>query len=222
MMIPDNPLSYILIRENVISPKGLQEIREHIERSPAEDLSVFDAEKTNETGETSWQVDKQTRDTQIVEMGPTFPGIQQLLKYAVHEIINPFYGCEVDSSEIPQILSYGIGGHYRPHIDGESIWCTPRGEKIWKKSTDRDLSMVFYINDDYEGGDFIFPEHNVRVRPKPGMMICFPSNHNYMHGVEPVTKGKRYSIVTWATVKGFESMDSVNQRLSQEYGVPVV
>ena len=72
MMIPDNPLSYILIRENVISPKGLQEIREHIERSPAEDLSVFDAEKTNETGETSWQVDKNTRDTQIVEMGQHF------------------------------------------------------------------------------------------------------------------------------------------------------
>ena len=66
-MIPDNPLSYILIRENVISPKGLKEIREHIERSPAEDLSVFDAQKTNETGETSWQVDKNTRDTQIVD-----------------------------------------------------------------------------------------------------------------------------------------------------------
>ena len=218
----DNPLSYVLIRPNVINSQGLQELVSHIKSSPAEDLSVFDPDKTNATGKTSWIVDKQTRDTQIVPMGPLYPKIEDLFRNAVKNIINPFYQCEVDSSEIPQVLSYGIGGHYKPHIDGESIWMTPRGEKIWKKSTDRDLSIVFYLNDDFEGGDFIFPELKIRVRPEPGMMVCFPSNHHYSHGVEPVTKGKRYSIVSWATVKGFPSMDEVNQQLSQEYGVPVI
>jgi len=218
----ENPLSYILIRPNVINPEGLQELVTHIKSSPAEDLSVFDPDKTNATGKTSWIVDKQTRDTQIVPMGPLYPKIEDLFRNTVKNIINPFYQVEVDSSEIPQVLSYGIGGHYRPHIDGESIWMTPRGEKIWKKSTDRDLSMVFFLNNDFEGGDFVFPELKVRVRPEPGMMVCFPSNHHYMHGVEPVTKGKRYSIVTWSTVKGFQSMDEVNQQLSQEYGVPVI
>lgn len=218
----DNPLSYVLIRPNVINSQGLQELVEHIKSSPAEDLSVFDPDKTNATGKTSWIVDKQTRDTQIVPMGNLYPKIEDLFRNTVREIINPFYQCEVDSSEIPQVLSYGIGGHYKPHIDGESIWMTPRGEKIWKKSTNRDLSIVFYLNDEFEGGDFIFPELKIRVRPEPGMMICFPSNHNYMHGVEPVTKGKRYSIVSWTTVKGFPSMDEVNQQLSKEYGVSVV
>ena len=218
----DNPLSYVLIRPNVINSQGLQELVSHIKSSPAEDLSVFDPDKTNATGKTSWIVDKQTRDTQIVPMGPLFPKIEDLFRNAVREIINPFYQCEVDSSEIPQVLSYGIGGHYKPHIDGESIWMTPRGEKIWKKSTDRDLSIVFYLNDDFEGGDFIFPELKIRVRPEPGMMVCFPSNHHYMHGVEKITKGKRYSIVSWATVKGFPSMDEVNQQLSQEYDVSVI
>ena len=218
----DNPLSYVLIRPNVINSQGLQELVSHIKSSPAEDLSVFDPDKTNATGKTSWIVDKQTRDTQIVPMGSLYPKIEDLFRNAVREIINPFYQCEVDSSEIPQVLSYGIGGHYKPHIDGESIWMTPRGEKIWKKSTDRDLSIVFYLNDDFEGGDFIFPELKIRVRPEPGMMVCFPSNHHYSHGVEPVTKGKRYSIVSWATVKGFPSMDEVNQQLSQEYDVSVI
>ena len=218
----DNPLSYVLIRPNVINSQGLQELVSHIKSSPAEDLSVFDPDKTNATGKTSWIVDKQTRDTQIVPMGPLFPKIEDLFRNAVREIINPFYQCEVDSSEIPQVLSYGIGGHYKPHIDGESIWMTPRGEKIWKKSTDRDLSIVFYLNDEFAGGDFVFPELKIRVRPEPGMMVCFPSNHNYMHGVEPVTKGKRYSIVSWATVKGFPSMDEINQQLSQEYDVSVI
>ena len=218
----DNPLSYVLIKPNVINQQGLEEIVSHIKSSTAEDLSVFDAETTNATGRTSWRVDKQTRDTQIVPMGPLFPKIEDLLRNAVHQIINPFYQQEVNSSEIPQILSYGIGGHYKPHIDGESIWVTPRGEKIWKKSTDRDLSIVLFLNNDFEGGDFVFPELKVRVRPEPGMMVCFPSNHHYMHGVEPVTKGRRYSIVTWATVKGFQSMTEVNQQLSREYGVKVI
>lgn len=218
----DNPLSYILIRPNVINPEGLQELVSHIKSSPAEDLSVFDPDKTNATGKTSWIVDKQTRDTQIVPISNLYPKIEDLFRNTVKHIINPFYECEVDSSEIPQVLSYGIGGHYRPHIDGESIWMTPRGEKIWKKSTDRDLSTVFYLNNDFEGGDFVFPELKIRVRPEPGMMICFPSNHHYSHGVEPVTKGKRYSIVNWMTVKGFPSMNEINQQLSKEYGVSVI
>ena len=140
----DNPLSYVLIRPNVINSQGLQELVEHIKSSPAEDLSVFDPDKTNATGQTSWIVDKQTRDTQIVPMGNLYPKIEDLFRNSVREIINPFYQCEVASSEIPQVLSYGIGGHYKPHIDGESIWMTPRGEKIWKKSTELEVSLKLY------------------------------------------------------------------------------
>lgn len=217
----DNPLSYILIRPNVINEQGLAEIRNHIERTDKTDLSVFDPQKSNSTGQPEWRVDKDIRDTQHVEMGSLFPKIEQLFKDTVREIINPFYEVEIIESEIPQILSYGIGGHYQPHVDGESLWKTPKGELIWKKSTDRDISIVLYLNDDFEGGDFIFPDHKIRVRPEPGMMVCFPSNHHYKHGVEPVTKGKRYSIVCWATVKGFVTMEQQNEELSKRYGIVV-
>ena len=218
----DNPLSYVLIRPNAINKEGLQELIQHIESSSSEDLSVFDAQETNRTGRTSWAVDKNTRDTQIVPMGNLYPKIEALLRECVSQIINPFYDIEVSGSEIPQILSYSIGGHYKPHIDGESIWVSPRGEKIWKKSTDRDISTVFFLNNNFEGGDFVFPDLKIRIRPEPGMMVCFPSNHHYMHGVEPVTRGKRYSIVTWSTIKGIPSMKDVNRELSKEYGVNVI
>ena len=46
----DNPLSYILVKPNVISEYGLREIREHIERTTKTDLSVFDPLKSNQTG----------------------------------------------------------------------------------------------------------------------------------------------------------------------------
>jgi predicted 2-oxoglutarate/Fe(II)-dependent dioxygenase YbiX len=215
----ENPLSYILIYPNAINEFGIKEIRSHIERTNKTDLRVFDPNKSNETGEKEWIVDKNIRDTQHVEMGPLYSNIIDLCKRTVKEIINPFYEIEILESEIPQILSYSVGGHYRPHVDGESLWQTPNDELIWKKSMDRDLSMVFFLNDDYEGGDFVFPDLKVRIRPEPGMLVSFPSNHYYKHGVEPVTKGNRYSIVCWASVKGFQTMEEQNRELSQKYGI---
>jgi predicted 2-oxoglutarate/Fe(II)-dependent dioxygenase YbiX len=215
----DNPLSYILIRPNVINPEGLQELISHIKSSPTEDLSVFDPDKTNATGQTSWIIDKKTRDTQIVAMGNLYPKIEDLLRNAVKHIINPFYQCEVDSSEIPQVLSYGIGGHYCPHIDGRSLWIAPNGDRIWRRSTCRDLSIIFYINDEFEGGELIFPNLHIQIKPKPGMMVCFPSDQNYLHGVVPIKSGMRYSIVSWATVKGEQTKEEEDQELLRRYGV---
>jgi predicted 2-oxoglutarate/Fe(II)-dependent dioxygenase YbiX len=215
----ENPLSYILIRPNVINPEGLQELIAHIKSSPAEDLSVFDPDKTNATGKTSWIVDKKTRDTQIVPMGSLYPKIEDLFRNTVKNIINPFYQVEVNSSEIPQVLSYGIGGHYRPHIDGRSLWIAPNGDKIWRRSTCRDLSIIFYINDEFEGGELIFPNLHIQIRPKPGMMVCFPSDQNYLHGVTPIKSGVRYSIVSWATVKGEKTKEEEDQEILRRYGV---
>jgi predicted 2-oxoglutarate/Fe(II)-dependent dioxygenase YbiX len=215
----ENPLSYILIRPNVINPEGLQELITHIKSSPAEDLSVFDPDKTNATGQTSWIVDKQTRDTQIVPMDHLYPKIEDLFRNTVKNIINPFYQVEVDSSEIPQVLSYGIGGHYRPHIDGRSLWVSPNGDRIWRRSTSRDLSIIFYINDEFEGGELIFPNLHIQIKPKPGMMVCFPSDQNYLHGVAPIKSGMRYSMVSWATVKGEQTKEEEDQELLRRYGV---
>ena len=102
------------------------------------------------------------------------------------------------------------------------MWTTPSGEVIWKKSVDRDLSFIFYLNDGYEGGDLIMPDLGIRIRPERGMMVSFPSNRFYKHGVEPVTNGHRYSMVCWVTtVHGQESLEQQNLRLGQQYGVVI-
>jgi predicted 2-oxoglutarate/Fe(II)-dependent dioxygenase YbiX len=217
----ENPLSYILIRPNVINDYGTQELIQHIESSSKADLSVFDAQKSNETDQQEWKNDKTIRDTQTVNAGHLMPKIVDLFRSIVKEIINPFYGIEVYQSEIPQLLSYEVGGHYLPHVDSESPWIAPNGEMIWKKLVDRDLSIVLYLNDDFEGGDFIFPDLKIRVKPEPGMLVCFPSNHYYKHGVEPVTRGKRYSIVCWAQIKGHPTLNDHNRELSQRYGIDI-
>lgn len=59
------------------------------------------------------------------------------------------------------------------------------------------LSILGALNDDYEGGELVFWEQET-IELKPGSIMLFPSNFMYPHKVLPVTKGVRYSYVSWA------------------------
>jgi len=61
------------------------------------------------------------------------------------------------------------------------------------------LSVLVYINDDYEGGLINFPAHNKSIKPKPGDMIMFPSNGAYRHEVTRIESGLRYTMPGWYT-----------------------
>ena len=59
------------------------------------------------------------------------------------------------------------------------------------------LSVVGLLNDDFKGGEFVMFD-NFKVDLKEGDILIFPSNFMYPHKVESVTKGVRYSFVSWA------------------------
>lgn len=58
------------------------------------------------------------------------------------------------------------------------------------------LSIVGLLNEDYEGGEFVMWKDIVIDIPC-GSVLIFPSNFLYPHKVTPVTKGIRYSFVSW-------------------------
>ena len=58
------------------------------------------------------------------------------------------------------------------------------------------LSIIGILNDDYEGGELIMFEDK-KIDTKKGDLIIFPSNFLYPHKITPVTKGVRYSYVSW-------------------------
>jgi len=97
--------------------------------------------------------------------------------------------------EAPQLLKYNVGGFYAAHSDADSY--EPETGR-WRQDLDRDISMLLYLNDEFEGGDLSFDYFNYRLRPKPGMLVWFPSDARYFHGANPVTAGTRYAIVSWA------------------------
>jgi len=99
-----------------------------------------------------------------------------------------FYGskhkvaCVMDTGY--DLLRYKEGGFFKTHID--------EGPKY-----NRTVSCSLILNDDYEGGEFAFFDREIKLTPKKGDALMFPSNYIYPHEVMPVTKGTRYSIVTW-------------------------
>ena len=58
------------------------------------------------------------------------------------------------------------------------------------------LSIIGLLNDDYEGGELIMFEDK-KIDIKQGDLLIFPSNFLYPHKIDPVTKGVRYSYVSW-------------------------
>lgn len=88
------------------------------------------------------------------------------------------------SNEGWQILKYGVGQHFVNHVDDS-------------KNYPRTVSLSFYLNDDYEGGEIEFPRFGLQIKPEPNQLVMFPSNYVYNHVVNPVTSGTRYAIVGW-------------------------
>jgi predicted 2-oxoglutarate/Fe(II)-dependent dioxygenase YbiX len=82
------------------------------------------------------------------------------------------------------ILKYQTGQEYKAHYDGGT-------------ATKRAVSLILYLNDNYEGGHLEFVHQNVTIKPKPGMLVVFPSNYPYAHIAHPVTDGTKYAVVTW-------------------------
>jgi 2OG-Fe(II) oxygenase superfamily len=87
---------------------------------------------------------------------------------------------------------YNVGTNMKIHVDHINTVFdgTRRGIPV--------LTVLGLLNDDFEGGEFtLFHDPEWIVDLKKGDVIIFPSNFMYPHKVESVTKGIRYSFVSW-------------------------
>jgi predicted 2-oxoglutarate/Fe(II)-dependent dioxygenase YbiX len=95
-----------------------------------------------------------------------------------------FPHCKIEEDSGYELLKYPEGCFYIEHTD--SFKARPRA-----------VSCSFILNDDFEGGEFAFFNKEFKYKLDKGDAIMFPSNFMYPHEVMPVTKGTRYSIITW-------------------------
>ena len=55
------------------------------------------------------------------------------------------------------------------------------------------LASVYYVNDDYDGGEISFPDHGIKIKPKANSLIIFPGNEDYKHETLKVVGNSRYT-----------------------------
>lgn len=208
----------ILLHRGAISAHDLGRLMTYVQHATMSDSLVSNFEDEVQPENLEWVVNRSVRHTQEVQ--PSREIVHQLRSIDdanIGAVINPFYGIRVRDAEEPHILHYGLGGHYIPHVDAETLYKDESGLDLWEKTLDRDLSIVYFLNDDFAGGELVFPAFDLRIAPEAGMLVCFPSDHHFVHGVDPVTHGHRYTIVNWLRVEGIPSMEEINEMNMDEY-----
>ena len=147
-------------------------------------------------------VDKKTRITDVAWTNDQW----------VYDTIWPFmmqaneqagWKYEIKSAESSQLTRYKKGGFYNFHRDGNGCHMVKYNNptNAFMHGHVRKLSMTVLLNQSFEGGDFEFTSYGKEectitpVEMSQGDVVVFPSWME--HRIAPITKGIRYSLVTW-------------------------
>jgi hypothetical protein len=126
------------------------------------------------------------RNVQRLQL-PLYAGIGATLTAIGLNVNHDIWKYHITHSNQSEFLMYDVKGKYETHVDTFHA----------HSNETRKLTILVFLNDDFEGGRFYIQNSHDRTYPeqKKGTVLIFPS---FMpHGVEPITKGVRYSIVTW-------------------------
>lgn len=183
------------VEHNFISSEQCDDWIQRAETKEREALKVVDVEKS--TTETFVLKLDPNRVTESVILGDLEDEMNQKIALALHSKIEPYYKRKIAWHESAVLLRYKAGGHYKNHADSDSY---NNEHKLQVKTLDRDVSLLLYLNDDYEGGGIKFSKFNYRYQPKKGDLVFFPSDYRYMHEAEKVISGVRYAVVSWSAL----------------------
>lgn len=75
-------------------------------------------------------------------------------------------------------------------------------EKNMKYIWSGHISNLLYLNNNYDGGELYFPEHEIRIKPEPGMLVSFPGNWYNRHAILPASD-YRYAINMFLKISNF-------------------
>ena len=106
-----------------------------------------------------------------------------------------YYNEEYIYPEFSNLVYWGPDKELTPHCDNMHI----HNSELEHNTAQRDYSAVLCLNEGYEGGHTIFPEHGKEYPGKTGRLIIFPSGRSHPHGVTEVTSGSRYTFSMWMT-----------------------
>jgi hypothetical protein len=181
------------------SAKNIYVIDNFLSNEEHQKLSNF----VNKYDETSWIKEPWTTERTQRESLPK--DIIQLLKKIFQTArlnsIN-YYDIELDNDHRGEYLltKWSKGSNMKPHIDTDA-------------QKHQHIVCMYYINDNYDGGEIVFPDYDLKIKPKSNSILMFPGNENYVHGVIEVSEGFRYTFGTRFVFAGSTFLGQVSQRI---------
>lgn len=109
----------------------------------------------------------------------------------LEEAVSAVYGKRVFASSI-HAQKWDVGSSANPHSDNSDFDGNPT-----EGFDNLKYVGILYLNNDYDGGELYFPEHEIYIRPNAGSMYIFSGGVENIHGVTEITDGTRYSIVSF-------------------------
>lgn len=186
-MILDNIRDYVKVYDNFLDKAFCKKIINNINKN-SWDIHAFYAYADNKTisydNELSVSYDRSLLKTEL----------QNKIWFAIEQyILKDFNFSWWDSwngySEV-RFNKYSVNTKMHQHCD--HIHSMFDGQRKGIPT----LSIVGSLNNNYKGGEFIMWETE-KIKIPEGSILIFPSNFMYPHKVNPVTKGTRYSYVSW-------------------------
>ena len=98
------------------------------------------------------------------------------------------------STRPPVLIKWTPGTEQRPHADKQLNDGSPN------PFPDYDLNSLIYYNDNFEGGELYYPEHDIVIKPEPGLAVANPGDIHFLHGVKPIISGERWTTPSFYTV----------------------
>jgi hypothetical protein len=185
--------------QNFMSPEELEIVSNFARSIEQWDETIT---KYNEDGtiiyDSLYWKDRVLTSKGLSEQSPEVYSIIENLMNILQPIIQDFFNLEETKPTPPAIVRWFPGQKQLPHADKE----LHEGDNAGKPNDfpHYDLASLFYLNDDYEGGELYFPNQGIKFKPKAGFAYFFPGDMNYIHGVTEVVSGIRYTCPFFWTI----------------------
>jgi len=96
------------------------------------------------------------------------------------------------------VLKYGLPCRNLSMAQFRKIYGPTKLHWDGTKPANRSMAIVVALNDDYEGGEFIFPLQDYKIKLKKGQALMFPPYWTHPHRTEDLKNGTfRYTINNW-------------------------
>ena len=120
----------------------------------------------------------------------------------IKNIVSKATNLPIENQEPPNVIRYKVGGLYKEHNDFLGSY------KSFKGGGDRKYSCLFYLNNNFKGGETYFPHFNLKIGPTIGTLVKWDNllpdgtgNPNLLHAGLPVTEGEKWILIIWVNEK---------------------